>query len=77
LSPGVERFTGPETSGFVPVSEHGCGNLCSVLRRGKGEGLVGCVLSFSKVFSTIDRDPYVIFLFYGVLCLNLVLPLLN
>jgi hypothetical protein len=48
-----------------------------VLRRGKGEGLVGCVLSFSKVFSTIDRDPYVIFLFYGVLCLNLVLPLLN
>jgi hypothetical protein len=49
LSPGVERFTGPETSGFIPVSDHGCGDLCSVLRGGKGEGLVGCVLSFSKV----------------------------
>jgi hypothetical protein len=75
-SSGVDGFAGLEASGFVPVFNHGCSDLNFLLRRGKEDGLDCFVSSFSEVFLTNARDPYVISVFDGIPCNHFVLPLL-
>ena len=67
----AEGFAGPVASGFVPVADHGCSVLLSLLRAGEEGGLDCFLSSFSKVLLTNVRDLYVIFLFHGILSIIL------